>query len=289
MNDQTGKTKEDILEDMRAAAEAAMSSSPPEPKEEPAAPESDEKTEKPSEEGDPEQLKAEDPTPAPEEKKVAEKYQGKSQEDLIKMLDDKDSYFGKLGSERVHEREETEKLRAELETIKADFVQKKTQDQDAAVASVADESPEAKIIVDYIDKRVGEVETKASKERSDQQAEDAIIYYRSRLENPDFSRRRDHVDKVAHALAPYVKSEYIKSKDFVEICDLISKGTDIEYYIERTKSELGSQKEADLKEKREAQTVSGSSSNQSGSAASAESTEEERRAAAQAAFAKLRG
>ena len=92
------------------------------------------------------------------------------------------------------------------------------------------------------------------------------------------------MDKVAGALTPYVKPEYVKSADFVQICDMISKGMDMDYYIQQSQTEAVSKKEADLKEKREAQSISGSSSGQSADVKSAKPTLEEMKQKAIAAF-----
>ncbi len=296
MSTQDGKTEEMTPEQLEDRARAAFSNLPiPEVTAEetdPKAPEQVEsketepakEQEKPAKEGEPEPAKAAETTPAPEVK-VPEKYQGKTLEEVLKIAQDQDSYIGKLGSERSYEKNEAEKFRSELDSLKSHLDTKQTQDQEESLKQGLEADP-AKAIMDYIDQKTGNVEQKVEQDKLDRQTKEAQTYYNGLLENSDFVRRQSHVDKVAGALKPYVKSEYVQSADFIQICDMISKGMDVNYYIQQSQTEAASKKEAGLQEKRDAQTVSGSSSGQNINATEAKKTEAELKELARAAFSK---
>ncbi len=294
MSTQDGKTEEITPEQLEERARAAFSNQPiPEltaKVEDPTAPEQEEPAkaqETPAKEGEPEPVKTAETTPAPETK-VPEKYQGKTLDEVLKIAQDQDSYIGKLGSERSYEKSEAEKFRSELDSLKSQLDTKQTQDQEESLKQGLEADP-AKAIMDYIDQKTGNVEQKVEQDKLDRSKQEASTYYNGLLGNSDFVRRQSHVDKVAGALKQYVKPEFLNSSGFIEVCDLVSKGTDIDYYVQQSQTEAASKKEANLQEKRDAQTVSGSSSGQSVNTTSVKMTEAELKELARAAFSKQGG
>jgi hypothetical protein len=287
MSDQTGKTEEDVMAELRLQAIAAVEGNPlPQVAEAPegnVSETADEAVVKEQKAEAPEASKGQpDSSPAPEEQ-IPEKYKGKSESDLRKILQDQDSYIGKLGSERTHEKSEAEKLRQEFNSFKADAAEKKEQDREETFKQELQDDP-AKALIDYTDNLRKDLDGKLEQERAERQDKEAQAFYNTLLENPDFVRRQSHVDKVAGALRQYVKPEYLKSTGFIEISDLVSKGLDVDYYVQQSKTELASKKEAETQEKRDAQTLSGSSSGQTSKEDPKEMTMDELKARAMAAF-----
>ena len=297
MSTQDGKTEEENqLALMRERAEDAFQGKPvPDLKveeEDTKAPEQVEavktaeesKETEPAKKGEPEPAKAAETTPAPEVK-VPDKYQGKTLEEVLKIAQDQDSYIGKLGSEKSYEKSEAEKFRAELDSLKSQLDVKQTQDQEESLKQGLEADP-AKAIMDYIDQKTGSVEQKVEQDKLDRSKQESQTYYNGLLGNSDFVRRQPHVEKVAGALKQYVKPEFLNSPGFIEVCDLVSKGTDIDYYVQQSQTEAASKKEAALQEKRDVQAVTGSSSGQTVSTSTTEMTEADLKKRAYAAFVK---
>lgn len=298
MNTQDGKTEELTPEQLEERAEAVFSNKPiPEletKEEDPKAPEQEEAVKtaeepakeqaEPAKEGEPESPKAAETTPAPEVK-VPEKYRGKTLEEVLKIAQDQDSYIGKLGSEKSYEKIEAEKFRSELDSLKSQLTTQKSQDQEESFKQTLEADP-AKAVIDYIDQKLGSVEDKVEQDKLDRQTREAQSYYNGLLDNDDFKRRQSDVDRIAGALQSYVKPEYVKSADFVQICDMISKGMSVDYYIQQSQTEAASKKEAALQEKRDVQAVSGSSSGQTINTQPGKMTEKELQELAMVAFTK---
>lgn len=300
-DNQAGKTEDQVLEELRKEAEAAFTGQPLPPKEEtkteePEAPEN--QAEKPSEpdqepdnnpDGEPEQPQAADSSPAPEDKnEVPEKYRGKSPEELIKMLEDQHSYIGKLGSERTFERSEAEKLRRRLEAIEADLTSTKEKSQDAEFeAQLQDSDNPAHVVKEYIDKQFGSLNKTMTEDKLERQAKEAGVYLQELAKDPDFQRRQPQVDRIAENLAPYIKDEHVRSKAFIEVCDLISRGLDVDHYVQQAKADVSSQRESALKEKRESQVASASSTSSPKETSVEDMSLEELREEAIKAFAKV--
>jgi len=303
MSNQDGKTEDLTPKQLEERAQAAFSNLPiPELQaevENTEAPEQEEsketepvksqeelasKQEIPAKDGEPEPPKAAETTPAPESK-VPEKYHGKTLEEVLRIAQDQDSYIGKLGSEKSYEKSEADKFRAKLDSLESQLNTQKSQDQEESFKQTLEADP-AKAVMDYVDQKLDNVSQRAEQDKLDRQTREAQTYYNGLLDNDDFKRRQTDVDRIAGALQSYVKPEYVKSADFVQICDMISKGMSVDYYIQQSQIEVASKKEVDLQEKRDAQTVSGSSSGQNTTAPSNETSLNDLEQLAKAAFVK---
>jgi len=184
---------------------------------------------------------------------LPEKYQNKSAEELVKILQDQESYIGKLGNERTTTKREMDELRERVNNMQ---VAPQSQDPQGDLRQGLEQDP-AEAILKYVDDKVNSIENRATRAAQDAQEQEFDNYYNEQIaSNPDFLRRRENLDVVADAIKDYIKPSKLKSRGFIEIVDLLSQATDREYYMNQALSAQRQTKETALDEKRQAKTES---------------------------------
>jgi len=204
-----------------------------------------------------------------DEEEIPEKYAGKSAEDLIKILQDQESYIGRLGNERTSTKREIEELRDRVRAEEHSPNKQSSEDFESDLRQGLEIDP-AEAILKYVDERVESVENRANRQAQlDQQADFENFYNEQVTSNPDFLRRRENLDVVADAIKDMVKPEMLKSRQFIEMVDLISQASDMDYYVNEALSAERQHKETALNEKRQANTESALSQGNTSSAPTA--------------------
>lgn len=255
MSELDGKTPETMTDE---ELEAAMRGEElPEAKDDEAPKDSEQPSEEESE-GQPDQEQEEAdafPAPAAEQAQteVPEKYKNKSTEDLVKILQDQESYIGKLGNERSATKRELDEIRAQIKSMEGT---KETENSREKLRQGIEEDPAA-ALVDYIDNQVGSLKAEQHKRVLAQQEEEFAAYYQDKINNDsDFLRRQEKLDQVADMLKPYWRPDMVKSKAFIDAVDLISKAADQQHYINEALNGYKKTKDNALEEKRNSKTES---------------------------------
>jgi hypothetical protein len=205
---------------------------------------------------------------------IPQKFVGKSPAEIMQAYRELERERGRMANELGQARKEREAYEEKYRNLERDAMRYQAMptqtppqaakveaemDPLSAFESKFDEDP--KLAIREALRRQQELVRRQTVEQSMQQraAEAQEFYWRQKKENPDYARREPIMQQLVSEFQDVIKPEYLNSTKVLKALDLMSRGSDLDFYTKQAVEKVQRDGLAVRDEKRRAQSESSSS------------------------------
>ena len=195
------------------------------------------------------------------------KFEGQDRDKILESYTHLQKDHGRLGSEVGQLRKEKEALEERLKTLQGQPFTPVAPPQHTTPQPMPAEDPAADLeklkerweegdqfgaMVSLIQRQQASQKQERMEEVIATRNKEAAEYVNTKSQDPDFVRRLQVMQNLAHTLNPLVKPEYAGSREVMQVLDLISKGLDVDHYVKAGLEKAQQAKSSINQEKRNA-------------------------------------